>query len=326
MTSDPSTTPASMERFRGASALVTGGAGFIGSHIVDALLAAGARVRVLDDLSTGDRRNVPAGAELMVGSVSDVAAVGRAVTGCTHVFHLAAMVGIAQSVHEPERHFETNIAGTERVLQACAAAKVSSVVFASSSAVYGLGAAIPSRESDPVVAASPYAGGKAAGELLVESHARTHDTHAASLRLFNVFGPRQNPTGAYAAAIAAFLSAAKLKKPAQLFGSGAQTRDFVPVANVARAFLLASDERLALRGERFNIGLGRETSLKELLSMIAEIASVKVAPLVLPPREADSPRSCSDISKARAKLGYEPRVSMDEGLRETWRWMLSNAA
>ena len=318
------------QHMRGVTALVTGGAGFIGSNIVDALLSAGARVRVLDDLSTGDRRNlvgVTASpiAELIVGSVSDANAVRHAVEGCSHVFHLAAMVGISQSVHEPAKHFNTNILGTEIVLRESAAAKVLSVVFTSSSAVYGLTPTIPSRESDPVVAASPYAAGKAQGEVLTETYARTNNTHAASLRLFNVFGPRQSASGAYAAAIAAFLRAAQLQEPASLFGTGEQTRDFVPVANVVQAFLRAADPRQNLRGERFNIGLGCATSLRQLLEMISDITQIKIPPRLLPPRDADSPHSCADISAATSVLGFLPRVSMPDGLRQTWHWLQSDA-
>ena len=340
------------QHMRGATALVTGGAGFIGSNIVDALLAAGARVRVLDDLSTGDRRNLfgpqnildttkcdkvttdkdgsivtpsqietpqKTGMELIVGSVSDATAVRHAVAGCSHVFHLAAMVGISQSVHEPDKHFNSNILGTEIVLRESAAAKVSSVVFTSSSAVYGLTPIIPSSESDPLVAASPYAAGKAQGETLTENYARAHNTHAASLRLFNVFGPRQSATGAYAAVIAAFFAAAKLRQPASLFGTGEQTRDFVPVANVVQAFLRAADPLHNLRGERFNIGLGRATSLRQLLDMIADISKIKIPPRLLPPRDADSPHSCADISSAVSKLNFDPQISMLEGLSQTWQ-------
>ena len=318
------------QHIRGATALVTGGAGFIGSNIVDALLSAGARVRVLDNLSTGDRRNlvgvtISTLAELIVGSVSDATAVRHAVEGCSHVFHLAAMVGISQSVHEPAKHFNTNILGTEIVLRESAAAKVLSVVFTSSSAVYGLTPTIPSRESDPVIAASPYAAGKAQGEVLTETYARTNNTHAASLRLFNVFGPRQSSSGAYAAAIAAFLRAAQLQEPASLFGTGEQTRDFVPVTNVVQAFLRASDPRRNLRGERFNIGLGRATSLRQLLEMISDITQIKIPPRLLPPRDADSPHSCADISAATSVLGFLPHVSMTEGLRQTWNWLQSGA-
>ena len=346
------------QHMRGATALVTGGAGFIGSNIVDALLAAGARVRVLDDLSTGDRRNLfgpqkildttkfdkvttdkdgsvvtpsqietpqKTGVELIVGSVSDATAVRHAVAGCSHVFHLAAMVGISQSVHEPDKHFNSNILGTEIVLSESAAAKVSSVVFTSSSAVYGLTPTIPSHESDQVKAASPYAAGKAQGEVFTESYARTNNTHAASLRLFNVFGPRQSASGAYAAAIAAFLRAAQLQEPASLFGTGEQTRDFVPVANVVQAFLRASDPRRNLRGDRFNIGLGHATSLRQLLEMIADITQIKIPPHLLPPRDADSPHSCADISAATSALGFLPHVSMKDGLRQTWNWLQSHA-
>ena len=318
------------QHMRGATALVTGGAGFIGSNIVDALLSAGARVRVLDNLSTGDRRNLVGVttsplAELIVGSVSDATAVRHAVAGCSHVFHLAAMVGISQSVHEPDKHFNSNILGTEIVLRESAAAKVSSVVFTSSSAVYGLTPTIPSSEIDPLVAASPYAAGKAQGEVFTESYARTNNTHAASLRLFNVFGPRQSASGAYAAAIAAFLRAAQLQEPASLFGTGEQTRDFVPVSNVVQAFLRASDPRRNLRGERFNIGLGHATSLRQLLEMIADITQIKISPHLLPPRDADSPHSCADISAATSALGFLPHVSMKDGLRETWNWLQSHA-
>lgn len=304
-------------------ALVTGGAGFIGSHLVQAIRAEGRPVRVLDDLSSGHRRNLPEGdaaLEFVEASIEDESAVRAAVAGCEVVFHLAAEVSVPRTMEDPERAFEINVAGTERVLRAAGELGVRSVVFASSAAVYGPSPSLPSRETDPFDCASPYAAHKAAGELLLQAYARRFGFHAASLRFFNVFGARQDPTSAYAAVISAFIDAAIADRQPVVFGDGSQTRDFVPVANVVAALRLASDASRRLGGDAFNVGLGERRSLLELLEVLGRIAGRDLGPEFRPPRAGDVPHSCANIDRARRVLGYEPGTTFEEGLRRTFEW------
>lgn len=306
--------------------LVTGGAGFIGSHLATALLSRGDRVRLLDDLSSGHRRNLVEGAEFIEGSIVDEAAVRGAVAGCSTVFHLAAEVSVPRTWEDPERAFRINLEGTERVFRLAGEAGVRSVVFASSAAVYGPTPSLPSKEADSFDCASPYAAHKAAGELLLQSYARRYGFHAASLRFFNVFGPRQDPKSAYAAVISAFMDAAAAGRRPIVFGDGSQTRDFVPVADVVSALLLASDPARSLHGQAFNVGLGERRSLLDLLATLAKVSGQELDPELRPPRAGDVPHSCASIEKARRELGYEPPVSFEEGLAATWRWASAAAA
>lgn len=311
----------------GRTVLVTGGAGFIGGHLCAALDRAGAVVRVLDDLSTGRRGNLPRSAELVVGDVADERVVRRAVAGCRHVIHLAAMVSVPLSIDDPARCARTNITGTESVLRAAVEGGVESVVHASSAAVYGPEPSVPSGESDAIVCASPYAESKAAGEAAIASYSADRGLRAASLRLFNVFGPRQDSRSAYAAAVAAFVEAAIARRPAVIHGDGRQTRDFVPVGEVVGAFLRATlalaDRARAphIAGGAFNIGLGRETSLLELVRLIGDAAGFHATPRLGPSRPGDVRRSCADLSRSRALLGYAPNASLAESLAELVEWM-----
>jgi nucleoside-diphosphate-sugar epimerase len=300
----------------GRSALVTGGAGFIGSHLVRALIGQGLSVRVLDDLSSGHLANVPEGVEFVRGTVEDPEQVRRAIDGCEHVFHLAAMVSVPQSVADPEGSFRTNVIGTENVIRAATRSGVRSMVFTSSAAVYGPRPSLPSRESDPINCVSPYAAGKAAGEMLLQSAVNSAGLHAVSLRLFNVFGIRQDPRSAYAAAISAFVDAAVSRRPPRIFGSGRQTRDFVPVANVVQAFLRAAASSPSLSGRAFNVGLGARTALLEVVERVAEYSGFSEPPQMHPPRAGDVEHSVADISASREALSYEPTVTVAEGLRE----------
>jgi nucleoside-diphosphate-sugar epimerase len=206
------------EPSRNDRSLVTGGAGFIGSHLATALLSRGDRVRILDDLSSGHRRNLVEGAEFIEGSVVDEAAVRAAAAGCGTIFHLAAEVSVPRTWEDPERAFRVNLEGTERVFRIAGESGARSVVFASSAAVYGPAPSLPSKEGDPFDCASPYAAHKASGELLLQSYARRYGYHAASLRFFNVFGPRQDPKSAYAAVISAFMDAAAADRRPIVFG------------------------------------------------------------------------------------------------------------
>ncbi len=297
--------------------LVTGGAGFIGSHLSRGLLGFGARVRVLDDFSTGHRRNIAPGAELIEGSVADEAAVTRAMAGCGLVFHLAAMVSVPQSVAEPDLCVRSNIVGTQRVLTGAKAAGARRVVLASTCAVYGDQPNLPSREADPTMCCSPYAASKLAGEGMMQAFARTGGPSTACLRFFNVYGPGQDPKSAYAAVISAFAAALREGRTPTIFGDGEQTRDFVFVEDVAQAIMLAGTAKADLRGEVFNVGTGARTSLLQLLGTLAKVAGRPATADHKPARAGDVRHSQADISKIRAALEYEPRTMIEQGLART---------
>jgi UDP-glucose 4-epimerase len=305
------------ERFgslRGSRALITGGAGFIGSHIAEALVGLGAEVRVLDDLSGGHRANVPSGATFIHGSILDEALLAGAINGCTHVFHQAAMVSVPASVNDPAGCVRLNVAGTEGVLRAARAAGVRRVMFAASAAAYGNEPPMPTPETAPVDVRSPYAMSKVAGELLMTTYARCYGLSTISLRYFNIFGPRQDPKSPYAAVISAFLDALQHGRTPRIFGDGGQTRDFTPVANVVRANLLAATSSRPLAGEVVNIGTGRRTDLLTTLHAIAGALGVHAAPQFEPVRAGDVRHSVADISAAKALLEYTPVTSFDEGI------------
>jgi len=306
--------------YRGRRVLVTGGAGFIGSHLTRALLAGGAAVRVLDDLSTGKQENLAPGVEFVRGSVADGALAAEAVRGCSHVFHLAAMVSVPQSVSEPAGCFSSNVVGIENMVRSAEAAGVLGFVHTSSAAVYGSTPSLPSSESDQISCFSPYAASKACGEFLVQAAARAGRLRGASVRLFNVFGPRQDPRSAYAAAISAFVDAALARRPAKVFGTGAQTRDFVPVAEVVAAFLLVGANAERVAGESFNVGLGRATSILELVQMIARASQCSIEPEFHPRRAGDVEHSRASIAKIRGQLGFVPGSDLYAALEELVRW------
>lgn len=299
----------------GRRALITGGAGFIGSHLAEGLLACGVEVRVLDDLSTGHRRNVPAGAQFIQGSVLDEALLAQTVAGCDLVFHQAAMVSVPVSVADPAGCMRLNVLGTEMVLRAARDAKVRRVLFAASAAAYGNSPPLPTPETAPVDSCSPYAMSKVAGELLMQTYSRCFGLSTASLRYFNIFGPRQDPKGAYAAVISAFIDALANNRTPRIFGDGGQTRDFTPVANVVRANLLAAASPRDLAGEVMNIGTGHRTDLLTTLHTLARALGKTATPTFEPTRAGDVRHSVADISRARELLGYTPSVSFDEGVR-----------
>lgn len=304
----------------GRTALVTGGAGFIGSHLAHALVSLGAEVRVLDDLSGGYRENVPEGARLVEASVLDDAALREAMAGCDLVFHQAAMVSVPESVEDPERCTEVNVVGTQRVLRAAADLRVGRVLFAASAAAYGDEPSLPSSERDAPEPYSPYAMSKIAGELLLKTFARCYDQSAVSLRYFNIFGPRQDPNSPYAAAISAFCRRLLAEAEVTVFGDGMQTRDFTYIDNVVLANLLAAASERDLRGEIINIGTGVASSLLDVLGGMARALGRGVEPVFGPPRAGDVRHSRADIARARELLGYEPIVGLDEGLGRTLEW------
>lgn len=301
--------------WRGTRILVTGGAGFIGSHLARRLAELGAEVRVIDDLSTGSRENLAgADVDLRIASILDDRALRAAVDGCQLIFHEAAMVSVPLSVEDPLRCAEINIIGTERVLEAARDARVQRIIFASSSAVYGDEPNLPSTERDPIDCRSPYAASKAAGEALMTAFGRCYDISTVSLRYFNIYGPRQDPNSPYAAVIAAFLEALTDGRSPRIFGDGRQTRDFTYIDDVVQANLRAATCEKPLSGEIINIGAGTRSSLLDVIESLSETLNVDVKPRFEAERTGDVRDSVADITNARAMIGYQATTTLAGGL------------
>ncbi|HEX4447304.1 MAG TPA: SDR family oxidoreductase [Polyangiaceae bacterium] len=301
--------------------LITGGAGFIGSSIAEALLSAGERVRVLDDFSSGRRENLeslPGAVELIEGTIANPATVARAMASVQIVFHEAAIPSVTRSVEDPASSMMAGVQGTTHVLDGARRAGVKRVVFAASSAAYGESPALPKVETMAPDPLSPYAASKLAGEHLMRIFAQLYGLETVCLRYFNVFGPRQDPKSEYAAVVPRFITAAIRKERAIVFGDGEQTRDFCHIDNAVRANLLAAASPKKLRGEVVNIACGERTSLNQLLRSIAELSGTHLAPDYRPARPGDIRDSLADIRAARELLGYEPRVDVREGLARTF--------
>ncbi len=304
------------DNFDGSTALITGGAGFIGSHIARRLLALGASVRILDDLSTGFRENVPSSAEFIEGSILDAELVRETASDCDYVFHEAAMVSVPSSVADPAKCVAVNCTGTQHVIDAAKDGGAKRIVFASSAAVYGDEPSLPSEEDDVLDPRSPYAATKAAGENLLHAYSACFELSTVSLRYFNVFGPGQSSKSAYAAAIAAFSDALTNNKQPTIFGDGKQTRDFVFIDNVVHANLLAASCDHDLRGQAINIGTGQRIDLLRVLKAMSDALGVAVSPRFAPRRPGDVRDSCANISRTKNLLGYEPIVSFEVGIKE----------
>jgi UDP-glucose 4-epimerase len=305
--------------------LVTGGAGFIGSHIVDALLAAGHPVRVLDNFATGRRENlghVMDRIELIEGDIRDEAAVGRAMQRVECVFHQAALPSVPRSMSDPKTTHEVNATGTLNVLIAARDAGVKRVVYASSSSVYGDTPELPKREDMTPRPRSPYAVSKLAGEQYCRAFCYGYGLETVCLRYFNVFGPRQAPDSQYAAAIPLFIASLLNGNHVRIYGDGRQTRDFTFVANVVQANLLAATAPKAA-GAVCNIAGGAQTSLLALLSALEELTGKQADPVHEPPRPGDVRDSLADLQAAKQILGYQVTTPLLDGLRETVRWFQS---
>lgn len=324
------------EQFRkmlaGRAVCVTGGAGFIGGHLAEALLGLGARVAIIDDLSNSDADHVaglvdrfPGRCRFVFSSILEPEGLREAVTGCDIVFHLAAMGSVPRSIKDPERAMEVNLSGTLRVAEAARDAGAARWVYSASSSAYGDEPGLPKVETSLPRPVSPYAVSKLAGEYIVRAWAVTYGLPGISLRYFNVFGPRQSPDSAYAAVIAAFLKALTTGGRPTIYGDGTQTRDFTPVQNVVYANLLAACLPRDPQGEVVNIGLGCRTSLLELLEKLAALTGrEEVEPIFKPARPGDVLHSQADITRARSVIGYEPIVTLDQGLSETVEWFSSD--
>ncbi len=306
--------------------LVTGGAGFIGSHLAERLVTLGAKVRILDNLTTGKRQNLASFAhqvELLEGSLTDLATVRKAIAGVAVVFHQGALPSVARSVEDPLTTHQVNATGTLLLLLAAREAKVKRVVFASSSSVYGDTPTLPKREDMPPNPQSPYALSKLIGEQFCRLFWQLYGLETVSLRYFNIFGPRQDPTSQYAAVIPRFITALLRGERPTIYGDGEQTRDFTFVDNCVQANLLAATAE-GVAGEVFNVGAGKQTSVNELFRLIRSLVGVNdIEPLYAPPRLGDVRHSLADITKARERLGYEPSVLLEEGLERTIAWFRS---
>lgn len=306
-------------------ALVTGGAGFIGSNLVDGLLAAGHEVVVVDDLSTGRRANVAPEAELVELDITDAAALARAVERAQPevVFHLAAHIDVRVSVRDPAHDARVNVEGTVNVLQAARAAGARRVVLSSTGgAIYGDAATIPTPEDAPIRPLAPYGQSKHAAEGYGALFARLYGLSTVALRYANVYGPRQDPLGE-GGVVAIFCGALASGRTPTIFGDGRQTRDFVYVGDVVRANLLAADADWT---EPLNVGSGVETSVLELADALRELGGgAPFQPVHAPARAGEVARSCLDATRARAAIGWEPQVDLAEGLRRTLEHVAAGA-
>jgi nucleoside-diphosphate-sugar epimerase len=319
------------DHFRNAKALVTGAAGFIGSHLTEALVSLGAKVVALDDLSGGDWNNLAgfdAPVEKITGSILDIAALDRAAAGCKFVFHLAALGSVPRSVEQPDLYYQVNDIGTVNVLQAARRAAVQRVMFSASSSAYGDPPQDTAKvETMPTLPRSPYASTKVAGESSLRAWYHSYNLDTVSLRYFNIFGPRQNANSAYAAVIAAFAKAMIAGGPGTIFGDGTQSRDFTFVANAVHANLLAARAQGPIGGEVINVATGRRVDVLKLHNEMAAIfARPDWKPILKPFRAGDVLHSLADISKAGRLLGYKPLVDFETGLQSTVQWYRQNLA
>jgi UDP-glucose 4-epimerase len=302
-----------------AQCLVTGGAGFIGSHLTEALLARGHQVRVLDNFSTGRRDNLAAvidRIEVVQGSIADREAVHAAVKGVRWLFHLAALPSVQRSVEDPGATHEACATGTLQVLHAARHEGVRRVVYAASSSAYGDTPGAVRHEDHPVAPLSPYAASKLAGEHYCRAFTMTYGLETVRLRLFNIFGPRQNPYSPYSGVIPLFLAAMSAGRRPTVYGDGQQSRDFTYVDNVVQALLKAAEAPTAV-GNVYNLGNGGTVCLLDLIAHLNQLLGTHLHPVHRPPRSGDVRHSQADISRARRDLGYEPTVSFPEGLRRT---------
>lgn len=323
------------ERLRGfydtRRVCVTGGAGFIGGHLVDALMSLGASVTVIDDLSNSTLQHLsglveldPARVRFVHGSILDPGAMERAAEAATVVFHLGALCSVPLSIEKPSRTWEVNATGTLRVLEAARHAGGQRVVFSASSSAYGNATDLPVREDMLPAPLSPYAASKVAGERLLQAYAESYGMSTVSLRYFNIFGPRQLAGSPYAGVIPKFVSGAMAGEPLVLHGDGLQSRDFTYVGNAVLANLLAGSSGSPLAGQVVNIGMGVRTTVRELADRVLSAfdrPATQASPG--PVRRGDVQHSLADISLAQELLGYEPVTGVDEGLELTFDWWRS---
>jgi len=309
--------------------LVTGGAGFIGSHLATALVERGAQVRVLDNLATGKRANLAHLAdriELVEGDIRDAEVCRRACRGAAVVFHQAALGSVPRSMQDPATSIAVNVAGTANVFAAARDAGVRRVVYASSSSVYGDSVALPKREGEEGEPLSPYAASKATDEALARVFARCFPLEPVGLRYFNVYGPRQDPNGPYAAVIPRFFAAALAGEAVTIHGDGEQSRDFTFVADAVAANLRAAAAPAEVAGRAYNVAAGRRTTVNELAATIADLVGGGPAPVHVDPRPGDVPHSLADLTRVQQDLDYHPTHTLRQGLEATLPYYRALAA
>lgn len=299
--------------------LVTGGAGFIGSHLVEALLEQGRPVRVIDNLATGHRSNLDhlSEYEWIEGDLQNLADCRQACEGVTEILHQAAIPSVPRSIEDPLGSFGSGVLATANLLEAARLARVKRVVFAASSSAYGDTDELPKHEGMIPNPLSPYAAGKLASEHYIRVYARTMGVDGVSLRYFNVFGPRQDPSSAYSGVISLFNKLMSQGSRPIIYGDGGQTRDFTYIANVVEANLRALDVEAPLRGEVFNVGTGEQTSLIDLVGAINQILGTRLEPEFRPERSGDVRHSLASLSRIEKTLGYRPSINFAEGLERT---------
>lgn len=308
--------------------LVTGGAGFIGSHICTALVERGERVRVLDNLITGKRANLAHLAdriEFIEASITDEAATRQAAEGVSVIFHQAAIPSVPRSVKEPRLNHDANVNGTFNVLLAARDAGVKRVVYAASSSAYGETEELPKRETMLPSPLSPYAAAKLVGEYYCQVFTRVYGLETVALRYFNVFGPRQDPTSPYSGVISKFVTSLLGGEAPVIFGDGEQSRDFTYIDNVVDANLRAA-EAPAAAGEVMNVAIGERITLNQLLAELQQIIGTNLKANYAETRAGDVRHSLADIAKAQRLLGYTPLVGLAEGLQRTVAWYRENQA
>jgi nucleoside-diphosphate-sugar epimerase len=307
--------------------LVTGGAGFIGSHIVEELVEKGERVRVIDNLSTGKRENLEnfmKKIEFIEGDLREPEAAIKAAKGVAFVLHQAAIPSVPRSIEDPMENMDNNLNGTLHLLMAARAAGVKRLVYASSCAVYGNSPILPKGEDLLPFPLSPYAASKLAGEYYCQVFHRVYGLETVCLRYFNVFGPRQDPLSPYAAVIPRFITLALTKRPLAVYGDGEQGRDFSFVADVVRANLLACRAE-GIAGEQINVGSGDEISINQLVQMLKEIIGADLTIEYMQPMAGDIKHSLASIGKAQKLMGFSPTVPFSEGLHRTVAWFKATA-
>ena len=300
--------------------LVTGGAGFIGSHLVEHLLSAGHDVTVVDDFSSGRRENIApflGSIELVDGSIVDPAVAARSVRGADVVLHQAARPSVPRSIADPVATHDACATGTLNMLVAARDAGVRRFVYAASSSAYGNTPELPKHEGMPTRPRSPYAVAKLTGEHYCRAFQASYGLETVALRYFNIFGPRQDPTSQYAAVVPRFIVAALRGESPTIFGDGEQTRDFTFVANAVRANMLAAEAPSEACGEVYNVGCGDRVTLNELWQRIRAATRADVEPVYEPGRAGDVRDSLASLERTKAALGYEPVVTLDEGIRRT---------
>jgi len=303
--------------------LVTGGAGFIGSHTVERLLQLGAKVRVLDNFATGKRHYLfplQDRIDLIEGDIRYLNMVQEATKGVDYVIHLAALPSVPRSIRTPLESNDVNVGGTLNVLIAARDAGVKRVVYGASSSAYGNTEVLPKGEDMPALPLSPYAVNKFTGELYCRVFHEVYGLETASLRYFNVFGPRQDPMSQYSAVIPKFVGAVMAGKRPVIYGDGEQSRDFTYVENVVEATLLACTAQ-GVAGETINVACGQRVTLSELVKMIGRLLDTEVDPVYETSRTGDVKHSLADIRKAQRRLGYAPKIDLEDGLRRTAEWL-----